>query len=97
MYLGYYHRICLSVDLAAVSGEDTHKHEEDDTDHASAVRHTNKHSHNNHTAAGVSLPGLSPLASSPPRAVSSQVENLALQPENHVLAALMACHPVLIG
>ena len=97
MYLGYYHILFLSVDLAAVSGGDTHKHEEDDADHASAVRHTNKHSHDNHTAVGVSLPGLSPLAASPPRAVSSQVENLALQPENHVLAALMACHPVLIG
>lgn len=97
MYLAYHHIFCLSVDLAAVSGGDTHKHDEDDTDHASAVKHTNKHCHNNHTAVGMSLPGLSPLASSPPRAVSSQVENEAPQLEDRVLAALMACHPVLIG
>ena len=73
--------------MAAVSGGDTQKHEEDDTDHASAVRHTNKHSHNNNTAVGVSLPGLSPLAASPPRAVSSQVENEAPQLEDRVLAS----------
>ena len=97
MYLGYYHILFLSVDLAAVSGGDTHKHNEDDTDVTSAVRHTNKHSHNNNTAVGVSLPGLSPPAPSPPRAVSSQVENEAPQLEDRVLAALMACHPVLIG